>query len=169
MPRVLLLATSVAVSPGRAVVELQALPDPTDDFEPHGNMLLTIPLDEGEDEGFDEFVQGEIYAVNFHKSSARKGTALAVHQSNHAAVNAAVRIPNSTNDPNYVTPPEQKLPPPVLPDGVVTEPRPSVVMPPAEGSAPPTAGVVSAGPVTAEEQAKAAAAAKAEAGKTAAK
>lgn len=135
MVEVKMLARSVGRSDARAVVQLQAVPDPNNEEEAGGtaNIIVNDP------DALDEFEEGQVYWVTFEKADAADhGPVVA-----SLVAPAAAGIQNSTNTRGYKTPPELKVPPPLVPDGVVTEPRPTVVMPPVEGTAPPTAGVVS--------------------------
>lgn len=137
-----LVAQSVQANNGRAVVLLTVAPGAAGEDYGHGQLVATIPYDE--EDGFDEIEEGEVYNVTLHKSSAPKGSGLETHVASLKV--AQVRVANSTNDPNYVTPPEQKVPPIPVPEGTVTLPRPSVVIEPPQEDVPADAGVVTAGP-----------------------
>lgn len=150
MAKALMVVRHVANSPTRAVLTLEAAPGAADAGEAHGTATIAVPLEEGET--YDDVAEGDIVEVTVARSGARRGV-FGVHAQGAALVAQARRIPNSTNDPNYKTPPEQKVPPPILPDGVVTEPRPSVVLEPLT-DVPPTAGVATAGPTSVEDAPK---------------
>lgn len=134
-----MLAHTVGVSEGRAVAQLRAVAEP-DDEEAGGGTATIIVRGDDAAEAFEE---GCVYEVSFSKTTS--GVADAYTKA-AAARAAAAAIPNSTNTRNYKTPPELKVVPPALPDGVVTLPRPTVVLPPLTDT-PPDAGVVS-GPST---------------------
>jgi hypothetical protein len=135
MAEVRMLAQSVGVANGRSVVKLVSVEDPNDDNEATGQATITV----NDPDDLDAFEQGQVYWVSFEKAGAEDA---GPHAAALATVREAALIPNSTNTPNYKTPPELKIPPPPVPDGVVTEPRPSVVMAPIS-DAPATAGVAS--------------------------
>jgi len=127
------VATSVIQGNGRVTVTLAPVPDPDTGAVAGGP--ITLVLDEDAD-----IEQGAVYSISLSKtrSGARSAHAQAV-----AAVEAARAIPNATNTRDYVTPAHLKVPPLPVPDGVVTLPRPAVVMEPVS-DVPPDAGVVSA-------------------------
>lgn len=135
-----MVARTVGVGNERAVVQLQAVGDPMDPAAPGGSASIYV----NDPDELDAFEEGYVYNVTFEKASKQEAGVQA--QTMQMAAQAAA-IQNSTNTSRFVTSPEQKVAPPVLPDGVVTEPRPSVVLEPLEGTAPPTAGVVT-GPAT---------------------
>lgn len=140
MAEVRMLAHRVGVANGRAVVQLTHVADPNDPAEATGQATITV----NDPEDLDAFEEGQVYWLSFEKANKEDAGPRAAAM---ASVREAAAIPNSTNTAGYVTPPELKIPPPAVPDGVVTEPRPAVVMPPVENAAPATAGVVS-GPAT---------------------
>lgn len=136
MVEVRMLARSVGTANGRSVVQLTSVADPNDDNEATGQATITV----NDADELDAFKEGAVYWLEFSEANAEDA---GPHAAALATIRDAAAIPNSTNTPGYVTPPELKVVPQPVPDGVVTEPRPSVVMPPVEGAAPATAGVVS--------------------------
>jgi hypothetical protein len=121
-----MVAHSVGVGNDRAVAALRAVPDPDDEAAAGGNANIVI----NDPDALDDFEEGATYTVSFAKAAPARGAAAS------DPVQAARAIPNSTNTRGYKTPASLKVPPPVVPDGVVTSPRPSVVLEPAEAPAP---------------------------------
>lgn len=136
MAEIQMVARSVGVGPNRTVVQLRAIEDRLDATAPggHANIIISDPDEMG------DFEEGGVYTVTVTKAKGADASPQALAQQ---AAAAAAAIPNSTNTARFVTPPEQKVPPPAVPDGVVTEPRPTVIMEPVSGTPSPTAGVVS--------------------------
>lgn len=112
-----MVAHRVGVGNERAVVELRSVPDHADDTAPGGHASVFIN-DPDELEAFEE---GAEYSVSFSRVSKASDASWDL-------VKQAKAIQNSTNTRDFKTPPEQKVPPPIVPDGVVTMPRPSVVL-----------------------------------------
>lgn len=126
-----MLAHTVGVSAARSVAQLRAVEDPGDPKV--GGGIATIII--RDPDALDTFEEGSVYEVTFRKlSDAEAG----VDAQTAAMRAAAVAIPNSTNTRNFQTPTHQKVPQPVAPDGVVTLPRPSVVLEPAAPTPTPT-------------------------------
>jgi hypothetical protein len=112
---------------GRVVAQLVSEPDPFNEDAPSGSASIILRGDDAKD----AFEQGAIYSVSISRVRG------AADDPNLAAVAAARAIPNSTNTAGFKTPAALKVPPPVVPDGVVTLPRPSVVLEPVPETAAP--------------------------------
>lgn len=136
-----MIARSVGSGGQIAVTDLEALPDYDDETAPGG----TAHIIARHPEDLDLLVQGKVYIVTIEEASGDDADAGVAGQSAELAAQVAA-IPNSTNTVGYKTPRELKVPPPRMPDGTVTLPRPSVVVAPVTDT-PPDAGV-SSGPAT---------------------
>lgn len=122
MTEVRMVARTVGTSDARSVVSLVAVTDPNEPEQATGHATITI----NDPDALDEFQEGKVYWVTFEEAEGEDAGPHAAIAEAHAAARA---IPNSTNTPGYVTPPELKAVPPAVPDGVVTAPRSSVPMP----------------------------------------
>lgn len=136
-----MIARSVGSGGAITVADLDVVPDYTDELAPGGTAHIVVR----DPDELDTLVQGKVYIVTIEEATGADADAGVAGVSAQLAAQVAA-IPNSTNTRNYVTPPELKIPPPAMPDGTVTLPRPSVVLPPVTDT-PPDAGV-SSGPST---------------------
>jgi hypothetical protein len=134
-------AVTVGGSGDRAVVQLRSEADPANEGAPSGHATLVLNGDDAVNHGFEE---GGVYEFSYNKVSSAADDAVV------ASLAAAKAIPNATNTRGYKTPDHLKVEPTPVPDGVVTEPRPSVVLEPVSAT-PPTAGVASAAPAVEAE------------------
>lgn len=141
MPEVLMFAHSVGTGGDRTVVQLRAVDDPNDENAATGNMQLVIRDPDAQA----DFEEGQVYSVSFNKAEAPEGSSIHAHAAAAKAAAMAAAIPNASNTPNFRPTAAQRTPPPQVPDGVVTEPRPAVVLEPLADT-PPTAGVTSGPP-----------------------
>lgn len=135
MPSIKMRVGVVGGHADRKIVHLTRITDPHDEQVPTGTAVITLHGDDAKE----DFAEGDVYSVSFSRVAA------AADDPAVSAIAAARAIPNSTNTPGFVTPPELKVPPPAVPDGVVTLPRPSVIMERTTTTAP-DAGVTTGAP-----------------------
>lgn len=144
MPSVRMRVTTVGGSDNaetkRAVAQFKSEADPSNPDAAGGHATVILSGDDAADHGLEE---GAIYEVSFNKVADASADAGA------QAIAAARAIPNATNTRHFKTPPELKAVPVPVPDGVVTLPRPSVVMEPVTNT-PPDAGVTAPMPTVTE-------------------